>query len=332
MENNTAKPEVSVIMSFYNESLEWLRLAVESIQTQTFKDFEFIIICDNPKYDAAISYIQQASVKDSRIRLLINKCNIGLTKSLNIGISKAVGEYIARMDADDISLPERFEKQVRFLKEHPEISVCASDVHVIDDDGRITRKNKYRSKYDSDWNFICNAQAHPSVMFRSDLKTLREKLYNEDFKYAQDYELWQRLLLEGYQIDTIHEVLLLYRRSAKQISTQNKVEQNGFFKKAHKELITGWLLKRGIISADDCENLKAMLKKASSAFSCYRGTERHQLALIIYVLYFSIGTYSWWYRFRFLFDKNLITFRIRFVLTFRLFISSRTRKNRSGFL
>ena len=326
------RPKVSVLMSFYKEPLEWIRLAVESIMNQTFTDFEFIIICDNPEYTEGIDYIERIAKEDGRIKLMVNPENIGLTRSLNAGIGLCSGQYIARMDADDISLGHRLERQVAFLDSHPEISVCASDVHVIDNDGKIVRKNKYKSKFDSDWNFICNAQAHPSVMFRSELKSCRSKLYNEEYVYAQDYELWQFLILKGMLIDTCREVLLLYRRSPSQITSVHKKAQNDCFKKAHRELINGWLVQRGIISSQECGQLKVMLKKASDAFGRYEGRERHQLALIIYVLYFCIGTYQWRYRFRFLSDRNLIAFRIRFVLTFRLFISSRSRKNRCGFL
>lgn len=326
------KPQISIVMSFYKEPLQWIEQAVESIQNQTYKNIEFLVLCDNPEYEDAIRYLKEVEKTDSRVRLIINESNLGLTKTLNKGIELSSGKYIARMDADDISLIERLEKQVRYLEENPDIAVCATDVHVIDEEGAIIRRNKYRSKYNPNWNFICNAQAHPSVMFRAELKSLRDKIYNEEFTYAQDYELWQYLILHGHKINTCREALLLYRRSKAQITSVQKIAQNEFFKRSHRDLINGWLIKNGVISETDCGQLKVMLEKVSEAFNRFDGNDRHILSLIIYVLYFSIGTYEWKYRFKFLIDKNLIMFRIRFVLTFRLFISSRTRKRRCGFL
>ena len=124
-------------MSICNEPLPWLRLAVESIQNQTSGDFEFIIVCDNPAFEEGIAYISQTAAEDSRIRMIVNESNIGPTKSFNKAIAAAEGEYIARMDADDIAFPERFEKQIAFLDANPHISVCATDVHIIDTDGNI---------------------------------------------------------------------------------------------------------------------------------------------------------------------------------------------------
>ena len=116
-------------MSFHNEPLQWIRFAVESISGQTFQDFELIIVCDNPDHNEGIAYIK--SLQDPRIKFIKNPGNAGPTKSFNTAIAAAEGEYIARMDADDISLPERLETQVNYLDSHPEVSVCATDAHTI---------------------------------------------------------------------------------------------------------------------------------------------------------------------------------------------------------
>ena len=91
------KPKVSVVMSICNEPLQWIRLAVESIQNQTYKNFEIIIVCDNPAFEEGIAYIRQAAAEDSRICLLINDTNLGPTKSFNKAIDAAEGEYITEM-------------------------------------------------------------------------------------------------------------------------------------------------------------------------------------------------------------------------------------------
>ncbi len=112
-------PKISVVMPVYNTKEEWLREAIESILNQSYKDFEFIIIDDGS--DKSIEPIVN-SYNDARI-VLIRQENLGIAKSLNYGFKISKGEYIARMDSDDISLPERFEKQVNFLDKNPQISV-----------------------------------------------------------------------------------------------------------------------------------------------------------------------------------------------------------------
>lgn len=331
MNSSTHKPKVSIVMSFYNEPLQWIRFALESIQKQTFTDFELIIVCDNPQNSEAIEYIKGLS--DGRIRLLLNKENLGPTRSFNIGISASCGEYIARMDADDIILPERLTKQVEYLDAHPEISVCATDAHRISPDGKIFRRSRYRKKRDQSLLLIMNSIAHPSVMYRRSLLDLRNPLYNEDFKYAQDYELWQFLTLNGYRIHMLEEALLLYRNSPQQISRVKTSEQARFFKKAHKDFVTKWLTSHCVINAEDTADLKVMLEKCSLAYSSGHDKEhRKHLAHIIYVLYFALGTYRTSYRLRYLFDRNLIAFRLRFVYSFRLLFSKKSRHNRNGFI
>lgn len=326
----TDKPEVSVVMCFYKEPLQWIRYAVESIIGQTYTDFEVIIICDNPDHAEGIGYIREVSKADHRISLVINPENLGPTRSFNIGIGRARGKYIARMDSDDISLPERFERQVNFLDSHPDVSVCATDAHIIDEKGRITRRNRYRKKYDPVLNLISNTIPHPSVMFRKGLLEVRNPIYNEDFIYSQDYELWQFLLLKDHRLHTVEEPLILYRKNSQQISTQKKQMQAELFRKAHKSFVTDWLLKRDIITREDSKDLTRMLEKSSGAFRNAEGDDRKGLALVIYLLYFSLGTLDWKYRLRYIADRNFIPFRTRFILNYRLFFSRKKRRSRIG--
>ena len=319
-------------MSFYKEPLHWIREAMESILNQSFKDFEAIIICDNPDYEEAVSYIEHLQENDQRIRLICNPKNIGLTRSLNMGIDLAAGEYIARMDADDIALPLRLERQVAFMDSHPDICICATDAHIIDDRGAITRHNRYAKKTDPAELLISNILAHPSVMMRKSLLDIRRPLYNEDYIYSQDYELWHAMFLKGIKPHTLKEPLLLYRKSWSQISVRQKDLQVSFFKKAHKSLITNWLIDKKIIKEEDREDLKTMLRKASAAFNNASEQEQHELAHIIYVLYFSLGTSEGKYKLLYLFDRNFIAFRIKSIFTFRLIFSHKTRRNRTGFI
>ena len=332
IQKQTQKCRVSVVMSFYKEPLQWIRLSIQSILEQSFKDFELVIVCDNPDYAEALEYTKHISESDPRVKLIVNEINLGPTKSFNIAIASAKGEYIARMDADDIALADRFAKQVEFLDLHPQIGVCATDTHAIDANGNIRRRNCYKRKRETVLNIISNSIAHPSVMFRKNLLELRSPLYNEDFIYSQDYELWQFLILKGVEFHTLDEALLLYRKSSGQISSAKKQTQVALFKQAHRSLILNWLLKHGIIADEDRSDLRTILSKASAAYSRTYGDSRNYLAYIIYVLYFSLGTDKWTYRLKYLTDSNLIALRIKFVYTFRLFFSRKTRRDRTGFL
>ena len=314
-------------MSFHNEPLQWIRFAVESISGQTFQDFELIIVCDNPDHNEGIAYIK--SLQDPRIKFIKNPGNAGPTKSFNTAIAAAEGEYIARMDADDISLPERLETQVNYLDSHPEVSVCATDAHTIDKDGKIIRRNRYKQKKDIALMFIANCIAHPSVMFRSSLLSVRNPLYNEDYRYSQDYELWLHLILKGHKIHTLDKVLLHYRKHSIQISTDEKNAQIELARMAHREFIFNWLSTKKIINNEHTNDIKCMLWMSLQAYRSLNDAEdRHLLTHVIYVLYYSIGSLDWKYRIGYLINPPMIPLRIKFIYTWRLLFSSKKRRNR----
>ena len=114
-------PKISVIMSVYSERVDWIRKSIDSILNQTYSDFEFIIVNDKPDKEENAQLLEEYAARDSRIKVLTNEENIGLTKSLNKAFALAEGEFIARMDADDMALPERFKIQLEFMNAHPEI-------------------------------------------------------------------------------------------------------------------------------------------------------------------------------------------------------------------
>jgi len=184
--------KLSVVMSVYNDS-KTVSKAVESILNQTFTDFEFIIINDGST-DNTASIIKDHQRKDKRI-VFFNNDNFGLARSLNLGIKNAKGEYIARQDADDISLPDRFKYQIQFLDRNRIIGFVGCNCVIIDTNGSFLnlvqisdnpKKNTSRLK---NHNIFC----HGSMMFR---KELLNKIsgYREFFKYAQDYDLYLRLI------------------------------------------------------------------------------------------------------------------------------------------
>jgi len=207
-------PKISVIMSVFNGE-KYLREAIDSILSQSYTDFEFIIVNDGST-DNSPSIIK--SYSDKRIRLIDNEQNIGLTKSLNRAIKQGRGEYIARQDVDDISLPQRLEEQVKYLEQHPEIVALGTSRYVIDEDGKIMRKEAALLKPGHNL-FQANAFTHGSVMFR---KAVIDELggYNEVFRYSQDYELWLRVA-QHHQIRNLPQVLYKLRSHGANIRLQH---------------------------------------------------------------------------------------------------------------
>ena len=181
------QPTISVVMSVYKEPIDWIRSSIDSVLQQSFGDFEFIIICDNPDYEECILLLKEYELKDNRIILLFNEKNIGLTKSLNKGVAIAHGKYIARMDADDLSHSDRFDSQIQFMKSHPEIDICHTNFNCINQDGHVFRRNVVtKNRISQDLLFWHNIVGHSTVMLKRELLKYREPLYNENYISSQD--------------------------------------------------------------------------------------------------------------------------------------------------
>lgn len=208
-------PQISVVMPAYNAE-KYVAEAINSILAQTFTDFEFIIIND-ASTDSTKNIIE--SFQDPRIKLIKNEQNQGVAKSLNIGISAAKGKYIARMDADDISLPERFQTQFNFMEKNPDIDICGSWMETFGDNQRIVKVPEQHNEIKDELFFLCS-MLHPTIIFKKNL-TLQ---YSSDFPRAEDYDLWSRTINE-LKFANIPEVLLLYRIHDNQIGTANKAKQ-----------------------------------------------------------------------------------------------------------
>lgn len=219
-------PKVSVVMSVYNGA-EYLSEAIDSILAQTFPDFELIIIDDASSDDS------QAIINgytDKRIRLLINESNLGLPASLNKGIRYAQGKYIVRMDSDDISLPDRIEKQVRFMDAHPDIAASSGNYYMIDSFGNISknifgriRSHKMNEKMLQRYALIPSPLVHPAAIIRKEVFD-KGVAYNEKYKAAQDYDLWLNIW-EKYKLGNIKDIILKYRVHSKSISKKKKERQ-----------------------------------------------------------------------------------------------------------
>lgn len=202
-------PKVSVLMPVYNGE-KYLKDAIESVLSQTFTDFEFIII-DDGSTDNSAAIIKQ--LNDHRIRLYY-QVNEGLAATLNRAVGLAKGKYLARQDADDVSLPRRFEKQVEFLEARPDYGMVGTWAEIWEK----TRKTERSHKHPSDNLTLMfdllfdNYFVHSSVMIR---KAIFDKigLYaTEKARQPEDYELWSRVLRhEGFKVGNIPEVLVIYR-------------------------------------------------------------------------------------------------------------------------
>lgn len=201
-------PVVSVVMSVYNAE-KYLDAAIRSILEQTYNNFEFIIINDGSN-DRSLEIIKKYKNEDDRI-VLISRENRGLISSLNEGIVNARGEYIVRMDADDISLPFRIEKQLQVMEHEKDIVVCGSWINIFGENinEKVARYFEYDKQIKANLLVSC-CFAHPSVMIRKDAFTNNNILYDERFKNAEDYYLWTQLAKVG-KFYNIPEILLKYR-------------------------------------------------------------------------------------------------------------------------
>lgn len=191
--SHIGNPKVTVLMSVFDGE-EYVKLAVNSILSQTFTDYEFLIINDGST-DKTCEFIE--CYDDPRIRLIHNKATIGLTKSLNIGLRLALGEYIARHDYDDISMPQRLEDQVRYLDAHPEVMIVGGQIGLIDACGSVIPIPPEKKSLGMEGILlhlaIDNPFVHSAVMFRKDA-IVELGGYNEEYRTSQDIELWSRLL------------------------------------------------------------------------------------------------------------------------------------------
>jgi glycosyltransferase involved in cell wall biosynthesis len=218
-------PKISVVMSCFNETELEITNSVNSILNQTMRDFEFIIVIDNPKNKKIISILKTYSKKSRKIKLIINKTNLGLASSLNIGISLSYGKYIARMDADDVSLKNRLETQYNYLENNPLTDITFSWVNYLDNSGNIIKihspKNSICKKLKS--NFLKkHIFIHPTLFCKKSV--LVKNNYDSQYLKAQDFELWLRLI-DKYNIEIIEEILLNYTVS-RGINTKSSAIKN----------------------------------------------------------------------------------------------------------
>jgi glycosyltransferase involved in cell wall biosynthesis len=216
-------PRVSVVMPVFRGE-QYLREALESVLRQTFTDIECIIICDEPtpETNQLLSWYEN---EDTRVRVISNPRRIGLIASLNLGCRQSRGEYIARMDADDIAEPERFIRQVQFLDLHPEVGVVGTQTLLIDGTGEPVRGVKLPTEPAViRWHALFeNCLYHPSVMIR---KEVLEEVgyYNEEATTIEDFDLWSRIQKIA-DLANLPDPLLRYRINPGSITFNNLQDQ-----------------------------------------------------------------------------------------------------------
>lgn len=216
-------PKISVIMSTYNESLDELNKSIGSILNQTYRNIEFIIVSDNPENNDIRVAVQ--TVKDSRIKFIENKTNIGLVQSLNKAFSKATGTFIARMDADDISKPTRLADEMQYMRQN-KLDIVGSFIELIDERDMI-KKSKMRFpitdfqiKFFLRWG---SCLAHPTWLAKAKVYTKLHAYRN--VPRCEDYDFILRAIACGYKVGNIPQVELSYRIRQSGISKSNEVEQ-----------------------------------------------------------------------------------------------------------
>jgi glycosyltransferase involved in cell wall biosynthesis len=219
-----SQPPITVLLAVYNGQ-QYLRAAIDSVLAQTFADFEFLIV-DDGSTDNTLAILQEYARADPRIRL-VTRPNKGLTNTLNEGIALATGEFLARMDADDLCLPKRFELQLQYMRQHPECVLIGSRVELMDPQGLPIRQMCLEQTHDEidaahlnrGWPVV-----HPAAMIRlSALKQIGG--YRDEFNTLEDLDLFLRLAEVG-RLANLPEILLRYRQHFASVTHSREQKQN----------------------------------------------------------------------------------------------------------
>ena len=308
-------PLVSVILPLYNEEKCYASEAINSILSQTYKNFELIILLDNPDNKILYNLIKEYETPDYRIKTHFNKQNLGLPDTLNIGIELATGSYIARMDGDDISETKRLEVQLNFLQNNPNIDLVGCDAYIIDENSKIIGEyhklctdfaQKCMLKY-----FTINL-IHPTWLGKSELfKTIKYR----NFSHCEDYDFMLRAYAAGFNFYNLKNMLFLTRiqqRSFRSVSRKYAYEQYINTLRARKQFQEYSKLKSEeypdlpqlTYNLKDKEKYQSILFQLNELRSAYK----QRKVLKSFSLFFKIS----------LKDKRPLSFRIKGILLHKL--------------
>ena len=226
-----SSPKISVVMPVMNEE-RFIRASIDSILAQTFSDFEFLII-DDGSTDATPAILDEYAARDARIRVIQNEKNIGISRSLNIGLRAAQGDYIARMDGDDLNTPDRLEKQAALLDGNPDIVIAGAGYQTISANGAPRHTViEGTERWECDWLSIFRSTIlHSIMMYRRDVIIAHGVFYDPEFEYAEDVEFAHRLLQYGNAL-CLPDVMLLRRFHPTNTTSQNFKRQRDAARRA----------------------------------------------------------------------------------------------------
>ena len=215
---------ISVLTSVYNETLGEIRESVDSILGQSYRDFELIVVLDRPEYAEGLALLEEYATKDSRVKVLVNEKNIGLAMSMNYAAEHAAGEYLLRMDADDVCFPGRFQLQYDAISSGEYDLICGN-FDYIDENGTLLPQaaTVYTEKQLSALLPYRNIIHHPTVIMTA--KAFWAVGGYRNYLCAQDYDLWLRMKCAGYKMRMLSEKLIHYRVRQASTTTQKRYKQ-----------------------------------------------------------------------------------------------------------
>lgn len=218
-----SETRISVLMSTYKEPLEWTETAINSILNQTYHDIELVVIVDDPQNKELIEKLQEIQSKNKALKIIVNRYNMGLVKSLNNGLNYCTGKYIARMDADDISLPTRLEEELNFLTKYGYDIVGCRFESFFENEVVGSRAVPSKSNICAKMLKYTDCVAHPTWLVKKDVYKNLEGYREIDA--CEDYDFLIRASLKGYEIACINKCLFRYRHNPESISSKNTVLQ-----------------------------------------------------------------------------------------------------------
>lgn len=277
--------KVTILLPAYNAAL-YLRDSLDSIMRQAFKDFDVLLIDDGSMDDTSKIAIEYSNI-DRRIKYYKNEKNIGLIKTLNKGLSLAKGEYIVRMDADDIMFDDRLYKQVKYMDSNPECFVCGGQMEYI---GGLTGMAPILPQKYEDLLYLSLINCplyHPTTIIRNSAIKQFGLKYNDSYKHAEDYKFWSDIIFSHpNSIANIKDVVLFYRISNNQITAKYSDEQDLISKIVRRENVQHVLVPYGIKLPEvvNCE----IIEKVSSLIRKEHIDAAEILTLVLCMMYMSM--------------------------------------------
>ena len=277
--------KVTILLPAYNAAL-YLRDSLDSIMRQAFKDFDVLLIDDGSMDDTSKIAIEYSNI-DRRIKYYKNEKNIGLIKTLNKGLSLAKGEYIVRMDADDIMFDDRLYKQVKYMDSNPECFVCGGQMEYI---GGLTGMAPILPQKYEDLLYLSLINCplyHPTTIIRNSAIKQFGLKYNDSYKHAEDYKFWSDIIFSHpNSIANIKDVVLFYRISNNQITAKYSDEQDLISKIVRRENVQHVVVPYGIKLPEvvNCE----IIEKVSSLIRKEHIDAAEILTLVLCMLYMSM--------------------------------------------